>query len=214
MENQKPTFRIGLFIDGYTFHKASNFYLHHHFAHSRLSILGFKDFILQKLRTHIPKGVHPELEAHYYHPHEDPSGSDFKNAKGVLRFEEQVKELGIQFHYRNKNMPIYAHGNFDLINDLRMLAIFEEIQLAVLVSTQGFYVDTARFMAEKGIPLLLVGWDFKFHSEHIGHEVHWHTDSLLREHASEYIAMDEEIEQHAKGVAKLFVNPRKYNIGK
>lgn len=204
-----PTpFRIGFFIDGFTFHKASDYYLHHHFARSRINIAGLKSFLMQCLREYIPKGASVTMEAHYYHPHENPADSNYNKSCGVYKFEEHLKELGFDFHYKPKNSAPYAHGNQELINDLKMFAHFEEIQLALLVTTQGFYVDSARFLRKHNIPLLLAGWDFNYVTE--GHEIHWHTDHLLRKQAIRYFALEQVMERAAcsKKIQNLFVNNR------
>ncbi len=206
-------FRIGFFVDGFTFRKANDFYLHHHFARSRISAEGLKSFLLRQLQHYVPRGSSVSIEAHYYHPHPNPAESDYKRFEGVLNFEEHLQQCGFQFHYRAKNSESFIHGNTDLISDMKMLAHFEEIQLAVLVSTQGFYTDVAKFLRQHDIPLVLAGFDFSYHSLEQQREVHWHTDNCLKEEAVEYFALEKVMEQAATSnkYQSLFVNNRPRN---
>lgn len=196
MLSQNP-FRVGFFIDGFTFHKASDYYLNYHSAKSRISVAGIKSYLLHKARQLIPEQRSIVLEAHYYHPHENPVDNELQS-KGVIKFEKQLTDIGFQFHYRTKNAPVFSRGNSDLINDLKMLVHFEAIQLAILVTTQGFYVDTAKLFKQQGIPLVVAGWDFDYTLTEPACEVHWRTDSQLREQAAEYIPLEQVMDLSAK----------------
>lgn len=189
MSDMERPFRIGLFIDGFTFQKVNNYYLHFHWARSRIRISGLRNFVMHQVRHLCPAGRPMVLEAHYYHPHQDPAKAGGKVFEGSRRFEERLQENGIQMHYLSQWVDCRSQGNSDLINDIRMFASFEEIDVVVLVSTQGFYADVAKMLQKREIPLYLLGWNFDYSDAETS--FHWRTDSCLRERAARYFPMEQ-----------------------
>ena len=69
-----------------------------------------------------------------------------------------------------------------------MYALFQEIDIAVLLSTQGFYSNVAATLKTQKIPLFLLGWNFSYTNEN--NTIFWKTDVELRQRAFQYIAME------------------------
>lgn len=191
IDSDRP-FRIGMFIDGFTFQKVNNFYLHFHWVRSRIKLSGLRNFVMHQVRGLCPAGKPMVMEAHYYHPYLDPAKDGGKTYEGSRRFGERLQENGIQMHYLSRWIDFRSQGNCDLINDIRMFASFDEIDVVVLVTTQGFYADVAKMLQKQQIPLYLLGWNFDYTDSKTS--FHWRTDSCLRERASRYFPMDQVME--------------------
>lgn len=189
MKEKKHPFRIGFFIDGFTFYKVNYYYKHYHEQHSRICFAGLRNFVMKQVRPYCPPNRPIVLEAHYYHAKTNPH---FRNPnridEGLNRFEERLLEEGFKIHYPGNDFNNKKNGNADLINDLKMYALFQEIDIAVLLSTQGFYSNVAATLKTQKIPLFLLGWNFSYTNEN--NTIFWKTDVELRQRAFQYIAME------------------------
>lgn len=201
-------FRIGFFIDGFTFRKVNDYYLNQHTAKSRICLSGLRNFVLHKVKRHCPKERPIVLEGHYYHASADPYRNG-EASEGLKRFEKNLRALGFQTHYPASGVNWHKRGNADLISDMAMFSLFQEIDIAVLVSTQGFYAESARILRQRKIPLILLGWNFNYTNSKT--LVRWKTDVSLRERAAEYVAMEKIMDEPSKSkeAADLFVAKKK-----
>lgn len=210
MNKNKRPFRIGFFIDGFTFYKVNSYYKYYHERHSRICFAGLRNFVLRQVQPFCPKNRGIIFEGHYYHSKKSPNINPSNNSnEGLKRFEEKLLEVGFQIHYPGNDINFKKAGNADLINDLKMYAMFQEIDIVVLLSTQGFYSHVAEFLKNQKIPLFLLGWNFSYTSAN--NTTFWKTDVELRQNAFRYIPMEEIINSPKKQkiTRTLFLDQRK-----
>ncbi|HHX15800.1 MAG TPA: NYN domain-containing protein [Fibrobacter sp.] len=189
--DKAKNFNVGLFIDGYTFKKVNEYYRYHHSRQSCIDFRGFKNWVTHTVRQFfkVEKGLH--LEAHYYHPYENPDQNAPIQHIGTYRFENKLIEAGIQMHYNN--VPSKQKPNLDLIDDAIMFSMYKKIDVAVLVSTQGQFAKLPCQLKRLGVPMVLLGWNFEYPGNQ--YVVKWHTDFVLKEKSFHYIAMDKVMEK-------------------
>ena len=199
-KTQKP-FRIGFFIDGFTLHKVNHYYKYYHKCHSHISFSGLRNFVMKQVKPYCPKNKSLILEGHYYHSRKNPAyDNECPFNTSLERFEEKLLDQGIQMHYPNAPLDWKTSGNSDLINDIKMYAMFQEIDIVVLLSTQGFYAETAKMLREQKIPLILLGWNFSYPKNQ--KLILWKTDIDLKNYAFQYIAMEKIMDN--KNMTSLF----------
>jgi hypothetical protein len=184
--NQQKKMNVGLFIDGYTFKKVNEYYRYHHSRKSCIDFRGFKNWIAHMVRDKFKVENELRLEAHYYHPYQNPEEDKPCEHIGTYRFENKLSEAGIQMHYNN--IPSTQKPNLDLIDDAIMFSIYKKIDVAVLVSTQGQFAKLPSELQRLGVPLILLGWNFEYHGNQ--YLVKWHTDYVLKEKSFHYIPME------------------------
>ncbi len=184
LSQSSKAFRIGLFIDGYTLRKVNDYYLNFHSVRSRIHLAGLQNFILHQVRKSCPTDRSIVFEGHYYHMY-----TENKNGDKLGKFEKCLRDCGLQVHYPAAYFDFTKCGNSDLINDLSMFSLFQEIDVAVLVTTQGFYANAVKMLKSRKIPFLLLGWDLCYKKNE--NTVHWRTDSILKGYADKYYAMEQ-----------------------
>jgi len=195
--------RVGVFIDGFTFRKVNEYYRIYHDRHSPINFVGLKNWINHEvIKLFKPQGL-IAMESHYYHPYEDPRKSGSQRYMGTLQFESRLVEAGIQVHYSSIDLTELKRPNTDLIDDAVIFAMYRKIDVAVLLSTQGQYASLPPQLKMMGVPTLLLGWNFEYPATN--YMVKWHTDALLRERSSHYVAM-EKVMGKENGAVSAIVN--------
>src|SRR5574344_285150 len=165
-ERMQPSFPVGLFIDGFTFRKVNEYYKIHHVRHSCINFIGFRQWVKREvLHVFHPAGCCVALEAHYYHPFEDPRKGGSVHYAGTLQLENRLAEAGIQMHYNAVNGESALKPNPDLIDDALIFAAYHKIKAAVLVTTQGQYASLPSDLRRLGVSTILLGWNFEYPGE-------------------------------------------------
>lgn len=183
MEN----YRIGFFVDGYTLKKVNEYYRYYHPYKSRIDFKGLKNWAkFEALQVFKPK-MNVSWESHYYHPYQDPKKRAW-HSPGILLFEQQILDAGMQVHYCEKYVDGYTKPNMSLLEDAVVFSAYHRLNAVVLFSTQGQFSSLPERIKIHNVPLLLLGWNFSYPKE--AQWIHWRTDMRLMENATYYVAMD------------------------
>ena len=169
--------RIGIFYDGSYFAHVSDYYLHHHDRHARISIQGLHALI----RDEVGKREHTEarycqiVEAHYFRGRfsaDDARRHDAQAQRqegdGTLyrerKFEDALIKAGVTPHF----LPLFAREDgrprekgIDVWLALEAfdLARGKELNVVVLVTGDGDYVPLARKLNGLGTRVMVTAWD-------------------------------------------------------
>lgn len=184
-------FHVGFFIDGFTLKKVNEYYRYYHPYRSRIDFKGLKNWAKSAaLKTFCPEAP-MSWESHYYHPYRDPMKRSW-HSPGILRFEQQISDAGIQVHYSEIQNDYSCRPNMSLMEDAVIFSSYSKVNAIVLLSTQGQYQSLPERVGRYKVPVLLLGWNFIYNK---GEDcVRWRTDSKLRTRASYYVAMDKVID--------------------
>ena len=169
--------RIGVFYDGSYFAHVSDYYLHHHERHARISIHGLHAFIREEVGK--LEQVHPRycriVEAHYFRGRfsaDDARRHDSQRSDGdstlyrERKFEDALIKAGVKPHF----LPIFSSSDgrpprekgIDVWLALEAfdLARAKDLNIVVLVSGDGDYVPLVRKLNGLGTRVMAVAWDF------------------------------------------------------
>ena len=169
--------RIGVFYDGSYFAHVSDYYLHHHERHARISIHGLHAFIREEVGK--LEQAHPRycriVEAHYFRGRfsaDDARRHDGQRSDGdstlyrERKFEDALIKAGVKPHF----LPIFSSSDgrpprekgIDVWLALEAfdLARAKDINVVVLVSGDGDYVPLVRKLNGLGARVMAVAWDF------------------------------------------------------
>ncbi len=189
-------YRIGFFIDGFTLKRVNEYYRYYHPYRSRLNFKGLKSWVrAEAAQVFRPRG-RVSMEAHYYHPYKDPKARGW-HTSGILRFEQQIAEAGIQVHYSESYIDSQYNPNMALLDDAVVFSCYRKLDAIVLLSTQGQYSSLPERVAPYNVPVLLLGWNFSYLKN--DSLVTWRTDTALKDRSSYYVAMDKVVENLVEG---------------
>jgi len=184
-------YRIGLFIDGFTLKRVNEYYRFYHPYRSRIDFKGLKCWVkAEAVHVFRPQG-RILMESHYYHPYKDPKTRGW-HTSGILRFEQQISDAGIQVHYSENYLDNQFNPNMALLDDAVVFSCYRKLNAIVLLSTQGQYATLPERVAPYSVPVLLLGWNFSYMRD--SEPVNWKTDTALKDRASYYVAMDKVVE--------------------
>lgn len=191
---QESLLRVGFFLDGYTLKKVNEYYSKHHRFHACLDFRGLKSWVHLQIQRYFNKANRVvELESHYYHPQRNPHIYS-KSANGVFKLEYELRNAGYQIHYSDRlEEDGHLGPNLALIEDALMFATYCKMGAVVLLSTQGQYAPLADKLRILGVPILLLGWSFEYPKNE--HNVHWKTDTCLRDNCAHYVAMEKVVDR-------------------
>lgn len=157
--------RVGVFYDGNFFAHVSNYYVHKHDRHARISIAGLHEFI----RNEVAKNEGTDarycqiVDAHYFRGRLSAAEAEKRNALlGERAFDDVLMRAGVTTHY----LPMGPQGEkgVDVWLSLEAfeLAIYKRFDLVVLVAGDGDFVPLVRKLNTLGTRVLLLGWDFEY----------------------------------------------------
>lgn len=196
MEHSLQDFRIGFFIDGFTLKKVNEYYRYYHPFQSCLDFVGLKNWAkAEALKVFSMDRRRVSWESHYYHPESNPLNRSW-HSSGIMRFEQQILDAGIQMHYCDMACAPANRPNMALMDDVMVFAAYRNLDAVVLMSTQGQFSSLPERLKSCGIPTLLLGWNFTYPKNNS--IVHWKTDLNLKESSSYYVAM-EQVADSVKG---------------
>jgi hypothetical protein len=185
-------YRIGFFIDGFTLKRVNEYYRYYHPYRSRLDFKGLKSWVKAEAAQVFRTRGSVSMEAHYYHPYKDPKTRGW-HTPGILRFEQQIAEAGIEIHYSENYLESQFNPNMSLMDDAVVFASYHKVDAIVLLTTQGQYSTLPQRVAPYKVPVLLLGWNFSYVRNNA--VVTWKTDSALKDRASYYVPMEEIVEE-------------------
>lgn len=192
MTHKRP-FRPFFFVDGYTLKKVNEFYRFYHPFHSRIDFRSLKNWARREaVRLFSPQESYALMECHYYHPYKDPGRC--AKSYGMLSFMRELRHVGFQVHFNERVMDGLG-PNMGLFNDALLFADYGRMDAAVLLSTQGEFAQLPDRLQMRGIPTLLLGWNFSYPKD--DRIVRWKTDSGLMETSTYYVTMDRVAERNA-----------------
>ena len=190
---RKRPFRPFFFVDGYTLKKVNEFYRFYHPFHSRIDFRSLKNWARREaVRLFSPQESYALMECHYYHPYKDPGRC--AKSYGMLSFMRELRHVGFQVHFNERVMDGLG-PNMGLFNDALLVADYGRMDAAVLLSTQGEFAQLPDRLQMRGIPTLLLGWNFSYPKD--DRIVRWKTDSGLMETSTYYVTMDRVAERNA-----------------
>ena len=192
MTRKRPV-RPFFFVDGYTLKKVNEFYRFYHPFHSRIDFRSLKNWARREaVRLFSPQESYALMECHYYHPYKDPGRC--AKSYGMLSFMRELRHVGFQVHFNERVMDGLG-PNMGLFNDALLFADYGRMDAAVLLSTQGEFAQLPDRLQMRGIPTLLLGWNFSYPKD--DRIVRWKTDSGLMETSTYYVTMDRVAERNA-----------------
>lgn len=190
---RKRPFRPFFFVDGYTLKKVNEFYRFYHPFHSRIDFRSLKNWARREaVRLFSPQESYALMECHYYHPYKDPGRC--AKSYGMLSFMRELRHVGFQVHFNERVMDGLG-PNMGLFNDALLFADYGRMDAAVLLSTQGEFAQLPDRLQMRGVPTLLLGWNFSYPKD--DRIVRWKTDSGLMETSTYYVTMDRVAERNA-----------------
>jgi hypothetical protein len=219
--NTSKRIRVGLFYDGCFLAKVSNFYKFEHYRRSRLSMRGMCQFIQKVLADHYRQDgpVSVTVDAHYFigRPSVDQLRSQYPDGAQRLKrleddraFDLMLSREDVQLH----PLPLGAKGEkgVDILFALSAAILAEErhFHWLVLLTGDGDFVPLARHARQRGLRVMLLGWDFDYTSA--GRRYSTHTASALIDQVDWPLFMateiDRRLEAHDCAVNGLFVDDR------
>lgn len=209
--------RIGVFYDGNYFLQVSNYYAYGHPRQKRLSVSGLHEFIRHQvaLEGEFDVRLCKIVDSHYFRGR--LSASEASQRGDTLYwdrvFDDILMSEGVITHY----LPLKT--NFDGTRTEKgidvwfALEVFEQtflkrFDVVVLLSSDSNYVPLVRKLNAIGTRVMILGWDFEYHSE-TGQRYITRTSHDLLEEASYPIHMnlliDDRGNQDDPIINKLFV---------
>ena len=175
MTDSKLT-RIGIFYDGSYFAHVSDYYLHHHERHARISIQGLHELIRDEVSKRENTGMRDcqVVEAHYFRGRfsaDDARRHDATRPDGdstlyrERKFEDALIKAGVTPHF----LPVFASDDgrpprekgIDVWLALEAfdLAHRKQLNMVVLVTGDGDYVPLVRKLHALGTRVMVTAWD-------------------------------------------------------
>lgn len=168
--------RIGIFYDGSYFAHVSDYYLHHHERHARISIQGLHELIRDEVskRENADARYCQVVEAHYFRGRfsaDDARRHDAERQDGdstlfrERKFEDALIKAGVTPHF----LPVFASDDgrpprekgVDVWLALEAfdLAAAKELNVIVLVTGDGDFVPLVRKLNGLGTRVMVAAWD-------------------------------------------------------
>ncbi|MBX7104786.1 MAG: NYN domain-containing protein [Gemmataceae bacterium] len=196
MNSFSSAVRIGIFYDGNFFFHVSNYYQYHHERRQRLSVGGLHAFIrseVSRLEDVDPRHC-PIAEAHYFRGRLRASEADDRDLLFRERvFDDVLIREGVTAHY----LPLSRDGERGVGVALSLeayeLAAEHRFDVAVVLGCDGDYLTLVRKLAARGVRVMVLGWDFRYHDAN-GFERETRTAQVLIDEATYPIDMVQTIE--------------------
>ena len=168
--------RIGIFYDGSYFAHVSDYYLHNHERHARISIQGLHELIRDEVSKREGADVRrcQVVEAHYFRGRfsaDDARRYDAGRQEGdstlyrERKFEDALIKAGVTPHF----LPVFASDDgrpprekgIDVWLALEAfdLAHRKQLNVIVLVTGDGDYVPLVRKLHALGTRVMVTAWD-------------------------------------------------------
>lgn len=204
--NARRIVRIGVFYDGHFFSHVSNYYFYHHERRSRISLTGLHAFLRDEVARREATDISycRIVEAHYFRGR---LGAADAHERDILMKERQFEDVlvreGVVPHYvplqldadgsprREKGIDVwFALEAFEA-------ALLKQLDVVVLVASDGEYVPLARKLNTLGARVMVLGWDFRY-AGHDGEPRETRTSQALLSEASYPVAMSNVIDDRSR----------------
>jgi uncharacterized LabA/DUF88 family protein len=215
LNNAMNILRIGIFYDGYYFYKVSNYYKYEHPKKARISISGLHNFIRNEVA--ILSGTDIKqcqiVDAHYFKGRSSAKemGDKVQNER---MFEDILMRENIVTHYlplRYGENNVLQEKGIDvwLALEAYELASYKRFDILVLVACDGDYVPLVRKLNTMGTHVMLISWDFTYHTA-TGYCEQTRTSQQLLEEVFHPVSMHQLIDSRVptEYVKNLFVTEK------
>lgn len=162
--------RVGICYDGAYYQRVSDYYLRHHPSQSRLSFTGFHDFLRAEVAARFDIDVQRTrvVEAHYYRgrlPTRLATERDLVVSERA--WDESLGFAGIVPHYFPLSVgpgdKLGEKGvDVALALDAYDLALRKQVDVLVLIASDGDFVPLLRRLHGTGTAVLLPVWDVMY----------------------------------------------------
>jgi len=162
--------RVGICYDGAYYQRVSDYYLRHHPSQSRLSFTGFHDFLRAEVAVRFDADVQRTrvVEAHYYRgrlPTRLATERDLVVSERA--WDESLGFAGIVPHYFPLSVgpgdKLGEKGvDVALALDAYDLALRRQVDVLVLIASDGDFVPLLRRLHGTGTAVLLPVWDLMY----------------------------------------------------
>ena len=168
--------RTGIFYDGSFFARVSDHYRYHHERAARISIAGFHEFV----RDEVAKHEHTDarfcniVEAHYFRGRFPAEAAERHDALlRERRFEDVLIRTGVTPHFLlmprtqtgegdNVGGPVREKGtDVWLALEAYELALRKQLNVVVLVTGDGDFLQLVRKLSAIGTRVMLMAWDLQ-----------------------------------------------------
>lgn len=194
--------KIGLFYDGNYFLHVSNYYYYYHPRRERISVPGFHYFVRNLVAELEEEDVTycRIVDAHYFRGR--LSAQEASHRQNQLYndrvFDDILMSMGIISHF----VPLRTRdgrkeekgGDVWLALEAYELARQKELDVIVLVTSDGEYVPLVRKLNGLGVRTMVLNWEFEYTDEH-HHEVVTRTSQDLLQEVTYSIRAHEVIEK-------------------
>jgi hypothetical protein len=130
------------------------------------------------------------IEKHFYYPSQNPHSYFYRKdvRDAILKFEINLLAAGYTVHYSQNAPNIGSKPNDKIFMD-SLLAMRKNIDLFVLLSTQGEHASILRRFKNSCIKSILIGWNATCTNSY-GESRCWKTDAYLINNANIYCPLD------------------------
>ena len=165
--------RVGVFYDGNYFLHVSNYYNYNHDRRRRVSISGLHDFI--RARVAEEEGTEPHraaiVDAKYFRGRLSAKSASQKNNR--LYYDRVFSDVLMSEYVQSLHLPIRSnHGKYEekgidvlFAVEAMALAALGQIDVLVLVASDGDYVPLVRKLPALGVRTMVLSWNFEFEDQ-------------------------------------------------
>ena len=165
--------RVGIFYDGNYFLHVSNYYNYNHDRKRRLSIAGLHEFI--KARIAEEEGTEAHLcsivDAKYFRGRISAKSAQQKNNR--LYYDRVFSDILMSEYVHSQHLPLRSsHGRMEdkgidvlLAVEAMTLAALDQIDVLVLIASDGDYVPLIRKLPALGVRTMVLSWNFEFEED-------------------------------------------------
>ncbi|MFK8056136.1 MAG: NYN domain-containing protein [Saprospiraceae bacterium] len=171
--SQKKLTRVGVFYDGNYFLHVSNFYNYNHDRKRRISIAGLHDFIKAKVAEEENTEAHlcSIVEAKYFRGR--LSAKSAKEKDNRLYYDRVFSDILMSEYVQSQHLPLRSnHGRLEekgidvlLAVEAMALAGLDQIDVLVLIASDGDYVPLVRKLPALGVRTMILSWNFEFEED-------------------------------------------------
>ncbi len=162
--------RIGIFYDGNYFLHVSNYYNYNHERKSRISLSGLHEFVRAKVAEEENSSPHRSsiVEAKYFRGRLSAKTASQKNNR--LYYDRVFSDILMSEYVQSLHLPIRNnHGKYEekgidvlFAVEAMALAALGQIDVLVLVASDGDYVPLVRKLPSLGVRTMVLSWNFEF----------------------------------------------------
>ena len=162
--------RIAIFYDGNFFLHVSNYYNYHHERKRRLSIAGLHEFIKAKVAEE--EGTQPHqsaiVDARYFRGRLPAKTASLKSNR--LYYDRVFSDVLMAEYIQSQHLPLRSnHGRLEekgidvlLAVEAMSLAATDQIDVLVLITSDGDYVPLVRKLPTLGVRTMVLSWNFEY----------------------------------------------------